>query len=164
MAWCACSMRSPSRASTAPASTTTGPSPPTRARTCSSPAPPPGRMPSSCCFWRPSSKVWTTTRTFSGPRWPSPATTTGWAPRRHRPPCSPSSWETSSPLWWTPSSTTRTSRAPASGRWRSAWTPCLPSARTIRIGTAPPPWPLPATSSSSGCWAHPSPSPAPISP
>ena len=76
----------------------------------------PGRTPSSCCFWRPSSRVWTTIRSSCGPRWPSPATTTGWAPRRHRPPCSPSSWETSSPLWWTPSSTTRTSRAPASGR------------------------------------------------
>ena len=109
-------MRSPSRASTAPASTTTGPSPPTRARTCSSPAPPLGRTHSSCCFWRPSSKAWTTIRNSCGPQSPSPATTTGWAPRRRRPPFSPSSWATNWGPWSSPSSRAQSSRIPAGGR------------------------------------------------
>ena len=51
--WCACSMRSPLPASTARASTTTGPWLPTPATTCSSRAAPPARTPASCCSWPP---------------------------------------------------------------------------------------------------------------
>ena len=48
-AWSACCMKSPSRASTAPASTTTGRFPPMTARTCWSPAPLRLKTRSSCC-------------------------------------------------------------------------------------------------------------------
>ena len=51
--WSACCTKSPSRASTAPASTTTGPSRPTRASTCSSPVRRRVRTRSSCCSSAP---------------------------------------------------------------------------------------------------------------
>ena len=115
-AWCACSMRSPSPGSTAPASTTTGPSPPTQEGTCSSLVPPPGRTPGSCCSWPPSSRGVDDYQDFLRATVAFPATTTGWAPKRRRPPSSPFSWEMSSPPWWTPSSRARSSRRPAGGR------------------------------------------------
>ena len=62
-AWCACSMRSPSRASTDPASTTTGRSAPAR-RTCSIPAPTPRTTCVSWCSSPVSSSASTSTRSF----------------------------------------------------------------------------------------------------
>ncbi len=66
--------------------------PPTPARICSAPARPPGRMLSSWCSWRLSSRAWTTIRISSALPWPLRATITGWVPTRPRPPSSPSSW------------------------------------------------------------------------
>ena len=70
----------------------TGPCPPTPARTCSPPARPPARTPSSCCSWPPSSRAWTSIRSCCAALWPLRATTTAWAPRRRLPPSSPFSW------------------------------------------------------------------------
>ena len=53
----------PFEGSTAAASTTTGPCPPTGGKTCWTPAKTRRRTPGSCCFWPPSSRGWTSTRT-----------------------------------------------------------------------------------------------------
>ena len=50
------------------------------------------KTPSSCSFWRRSSRRWTTIRACCRERWPPRATTTGWEPTRRLPPSSPSSW------------------------------------------------------------------------
>ncbi len=115
----------------------------------------PARTPSSCCFWPRLSRVWTSIRTFSGPRWPSPATITVWALPKHLPQSSPSFWVTNWMPSCSPSSAVQSSRRPANAPSRSAWTPCPPFPRTTRTGTAPLPWPSPATSLSSACWLQP---------
>ena len=85
------------------ANTTTGPSPPTRARTCWTPARSRRKTPSSCCFWRLSSRAWMSTRICCASPWPAPATTTAWAPTRPRRPLSPCSWGMSWKAYWRPS-------------------------------------------------------------
>ena len=82
--WSACCMKSPSRASTAPASTITGRWAPTRAKTSSPPARRPARTRSFCCSWRPSSRAWMNIRSCCAAPSPSRATTTVSA-RRRRP-------------------------------------------------------------------------------
>ena len=93
--WCACSTKSPLPGSTAAASTTTGRWPRIPVRTSSSPDAPPVRTHSSCCFWRPSSRAWTSIRRCCAAACPIPATTTGWAATRRLPPLCLSSLATS---------------------------------------------------------------------
>ena len=74
MVWCVCCMRSPSPASMAPASTTTGPSPPTPEKICSAPARPPGRTLSFWYSWLPLFRAWTNIRISCAAPWHMPAT------------------------------------------------------------------------------------------
>ena len=99
--WSACSTRSLSRASTAAASTTTGPCPPPT-RICWTRATPPWRTCSSWSSSPPSSRLSMSTPTCSVPPSPPPATTTVWAPTRHLRPSSPSLWARSWRLSLTP--------------------------------------------------------------
>ena len=92
-----------------------------------------------------------------------PATITVWALPKHLPQSSPSSWVTNWMPSCSPSSAVQSLKRPASAPSRSAWTPCPPSPRTTRTGTAPLPWPSPAISLSSGCLAPASLSPVPTS-
>ena len=85
-----CSMRSRSRASTAAASTTTGPSAPST-RTCWTPATPRWKTCSSWCSCPQSSRPLTITPTCCAPPSPPRATITVWAPTRHPRPSFPSS-------------------------------------------------------------------------
>ncbi len=89
--WSACSMRSLSRASTAAASTTTGPCPPPT-KNCSTRATPPWRTCSSWCSWLLSSRLLTSTPICCAPPLPPPATITVWAPTRRLRLSFPSSW------------------------------------------------------------------------
>ena len=82
---------SPLRASTAPASTTTGRSRPTQASTCSNPAKRRVRTRSSCCSCAPLFRPLTIIRTCCAFPWPLRATTTGWARTKRRPPSCPCS-------------------------------------------------------------------------
>ena len=85
--WSACCMKSPLKASTAPANTTTGRSRP-RASTSSTPAPSRWRTSGSSSSSRRSSRRSTSTRTSCGFRSPPPAMTTASAPTKRRPPSS----------------------------------------------------------------------------
>ena len=88
----ACCTKSPLPASAAPASTTTGVSPLTAARICSVQVRLPTRMPGSCCFLPPLSRVWMNTRICCAVLWHPPATTTVWAPMKRLRLLFPSSW------------------------------------------------------------------------
>ena len=154
-------MKSPSRASTAAASTTTGPSPPTRGRTCSSRAIPRRRTRSSCSSSAavikavdelPGSAA--RVRRQRGQRPP---------PRRQRGPAGhrldvPGRRADRDPRGHRERSTpTIDKEQGGDGAW--ACTSCRTSPRTPPTATAPRPSPSPATSSSSACSAPPSPSP-----
>ena len=157
-AWSACSTRSPLPASTAPASTTTGPSPPTPARTCWTRARRPARTLQFLLFLACIMKaVDEHAGSAAHVAQPSRATTTVWAPTRRRRPSSPCSWATS----WTACARQPSRTASAyTGSGESSWTSACPRAaraspRTPPTATAPLPLPSPATSSSSAWWAPP---------
>ena len=82
--WHACSTKSPLRASTAAASTTTGPSPQTKGETCWIRGISRRKTSSSFCSCAPSFGQWTSIRICCASRWPVPATITGLAPAKRR--------------------------------------------------------------------------------
>ena len=122
-AWCACSMRSPLPASTARASTTTGPWLPTSGdnlfKPGSTPQPErplpavPGRL---CEGGGRVSGLPARHRGLRGQR-PPPG-----RPGGPSPPWCPSSWATSSPPWWSPSSTAPSTPTPARSPCGWGWT------------------------------------------
>ena len=153
-------MRSPSRASTAPASTTTGPSAPIPVRTCWTPATPPHGEPAVpgvlSCGHRGGGRP---RRPAAPVRRQRAATSTAWAPRRPLPAIiSIFLGDQLEAIGAIASSPTRLHQA----EWTSGALSvhCPSSARTPPTATAPLRSPSPATSLSSACPAPPNPSDA----
>mmetsp|Transcript_86438 Transcript_86438/g.189787 ORF Transcript_86438/g.189787 Transcript_86438/m.189787 type:complete len:218 (-) Transcript_86438:913-1566(-) len=150
-------MRSLSRASTVPASTATGPSAPTQARTSS----PRGRLPSQAnstsLLWLAWPMVFASTMSWCAALLPMPATTTDWALRR---PLQPS-------FRSTPARASRPTLMPLSpaAPWpattpRRRWSTLAPETRWLslpepRTETAPPPSRTAETGSNFVPWALP---------